>query len=207
MKRSFITSVLALALVAGAAGAQNPRRPRDNPPPPTNPPPDSAEAWAMPQGMGPGDPARAQMLRAQVEERFGRMVQTDLQISDGEMQRIRQAMRANQDRRIAIMRREQDLRLAIGRQMQPGVGADNDSLSRMLDATSHLRLERAQSDDQFVRELAFLPPVKRARLMFMMQRFEQRVQEIRRGSMERGMMGPRRPMQGRPGMPDRRPRD
>ena len=125
------------------------------------------------------DPRRMQMMREQVEERFGRIIQTELQLSESEMNRVRQSMRANQDRRIALMRREQDLRRAIGGQLEPGQAANNDSLSRMLDGVGRLRVERAESDQQLMRDLAFLPPVKRARLGMMLQRFDERVQDIR----------------------------
>ena len=116
------------------------------------------------------------------------MVQNQLQLSDQDMQRVRDVMRANQDRRIGFMRREQDMRRAIMTQMQPGQAANNDSVARMTEALGQLRVERAQSDQQLVRDLGFLPPVKRARLLMMMQRLDQRVQDIRM----------RRP--GRPGM-------
>ena len=160
-----------------------------------NPPSAADTAWnsAAPAGMMlPQDPARAAMLRAQVEERFGRMVQTNLALSDPVMVQVRTALRANQDRRIALNRRQQDLQLAMQRQMQPGEAANADSVARLTEAMSHLRLERAQSDDQLVRDLAFLPPVKRAQLLNMMQRFEQRIQEIRRTSMQGRPMGFRR---------------
>ena len=147
---------------------------------------------------GPQDPMRAAQLRVQIEERFGNLVKTDLALSDQDMGRVRTAMRSNQDRRIAIGRREQDLRLAMARQMQPGQAADADSVQRMTEAMSRLRVERAQSDDQLVHDLGFLPPVKRARLLFMMQRFEQQVQEIRRRTLEGAGGTPMRP--NRPGM-------
>ena len=189
-----------LVLTASALAAQTPGAGR--------PPADTARGdtvWnTAPAGGqggladGPQDPMRAAMLRAQVEKRFDSMVQADLQLNEQDMQRVRTAVQASQDRRLALVRREQDLRLAMARQMQRGVAANADSVNRMTEAMSHLRLERAQSDDQLVRDLGFLQPVKRARLLFMMQRFEQRVQEIRRRSLEGGPM--RRPVMRRPGM-------
>jgi len=188
-------ALCALALVATTAGlaqAQNPRpRAQGNAPPPGGAMADSMRPGPGPGDdgmMGPGDPQRAQMMRAQVEQRLDRMIQMQLELSDADMGRVRQAMRANQDRRIAMMRREQDLRRGIGSQMQPGQAANNDSLSRMLDAVGRLRVERAESDEQMMRDLNFLPPVKRAKLGMMLQRFEQRMQEIRQQRLRRGMM-------------------
>lgn len=192
MKRLMPALVL-LTLAAGALEAQGPP-PRQRRAPLPAGVQDSMRNRPGEPGMmgpqGPQDPERTQMMRAQVEERFGRMVQTELQLNEGQMQQVRQAMRANQDRRITLLRREQDLRRAIQLQMRPGQGANNDSLARMLDAVSHMRVERAQSDEQLSRDLSFLTPVQRARFGMMLQRFEQRVQEIR----QRSQMGQRRPM-------------
>ena len=173
-------------LLAGSLAAQQPQ--------PQQPPPDQPPAGMMRRPGGP----EAERLRAEVEERFGRMVRTELQLNDQQMERVRTAMRANQDRRRDFMRREMDARRAIQRQMQPGVQANNDSLNRMLDQVSRLQVERAQSDQQFMRDLDFLTPVQRARFVMMTQRFENRMREIRErrddrrdGDRPRTMPGPR----------------
>ncbi|HEY2806911.1 MAG TPA: hypothetical protein VGI92_13720 [Gemmatimonadales bacterium] len=185
MKRAAVA--LLLVLSAGSLQAQNARARRNAAETPRTPATDTA--WnpePMPGGavrdMGQQDPQQAANLRLKIEERFGRMVQNQIGLSDQEMDRVRSAMRANQDRRVALSRREQDIRVAMARQMQPGQAADADSVARMTETLSHLRLERAESDDQLVKDLAFLPPVKRAQLLMMMQRFEQRIAEIRRQS-------------------------
>ncbi|HWO89366.1 MAG TPA: hypothetical protein VNL98_09475 [Gemmatimonadales bacterium] len=186
-------AAVAAALAAQAVAAQQPGMPM----------PDSMRPMPMmpghmgPMGQGPG-PARLMQLRQQIEERFGQMVQNQLNLTDQQMDRVRQAMRANQDRRRDLDRREMDLHRAIGGQLQPGVAANNDSLNRMLDQLVQIRAQRAQSDQQFMRDLSFLTPVQRARFMVMLHRFEQRVREVR------GRMG--RPDQpGRPMMQPRRP--
>lgn len=189
MKRAGLALLLVVAL-ASLGQAQNPRRRAGL---------DSMRAdtgWnpaPVAGAMDQQDPQRAAMLRAQVEDRFYHMVQNNLALTDQQMSQVTTALRANQDRRIALGRREQDLRLAMARQMQPGQAADADSVSRMTEALSHLKLERAQSDDQMVRYLSFLPPVKRAQLLGMMQRFEARIADIRRQSLMNGRpMGFRR---------------
>ena len=166
--------VAALAMMAGAVQAQRPQMRQGEPVPPAGRQAEDGRERA-PRMME----QRRQEMREQVEERFGRMIKTELELSDNDMERVRQVLRANQDRRIALMRREQDLRRAIGSQLQPGQAANNDSLSRMIDAVGHIRVERAESDEQMMRELNFLPAVKRARLGMMMQRFEERVREVR----------------------------
>jgi Spy/CpxP family protein refolding chaperone len=187
--------MIAAAVVTAAGSAQNPPPAR----PETLPPP----GWEPGPGPGP-DFERLRELRRRVEEQWGRMVQTELQLNDQQMDRLRAAMRANQDRRRDIDRREMDLQRAVERQLQPGVAANQDSLNRLLNSLAQARGSRAQSDQQFMRELEFLTPVQRARLLLMMRRFEERIGEIRRRR-EGGPGGPgfrQRPgMRGRPGAP------
>jgi Spy/CpxP family protein refolding chaperone len=188
----------ALVLLAASAQAQNPapraQRPgQQRPPMQQMQPGDSGQMMAP--GMGPGGPGgpgqggpRMEMLRQQVEERFGRMVQAELQLSEPQMQQLRSAMHANQDRRRDIFRHQQDVQRAIGQQLQPGQAANADSLNRLLNAGGQTRVDLAQSDQQFMRDLAFLTPVQRARLIMMTQRFEERMREI--VQQRRGGMGP-----------------
>lgn len=194
MKHSVMVAALTALMTAGAV-AQNP------------PPADSMRPMMrqrMPmmgdrmQGQGPEE------LRAQVEARWSSMVQTQLALSDQLMERLRTAERANQDRHRDLSRREADLHEAVGRQLQPGVAANNDSLSRSLDALAQIRVSHAQSDQQLVRDLSFLSPVQRARYLIMARRFRERIEDMRE---RRPMMQPgeRQPAAGRPGAMPRRP--
>jgi len=170
MKRTMLIAALLLASGAPVA-AQNPA---------PGQPADTAEPPMWRGRVRPGaDPARAEQLRQMVEERWGRIVQERLQLNDQQMDRVRTATRAHQDRRRDIARRRMDLERAVGQQMQPGVGADQDSLGRMLDRMARLRVEEAQSDEQLNRDLAFLTPVQRAQFFMMSRRFEARLREIR----------------------------
>jgi len=184
-----MATIVALAM-AGGLWAQEPQPPQ---------PPQARPEQPFEPGMqGPGGPDRERMerLRAQIEERFGQMVRTELQLNDQQMDRLRAAMRANQDRRRELMRREMDIRRAIRDQMQPGQAANNDSLNRLLDQEGRLRVQRAESDQQLLRDLSFMTPVQRVRFGQMLQRFEQRMREIRdRRPMMQG--GPQRPPQQR----------
>ena len=196
-----ILAATALAIIVPALAAQNPL-PAERPMGADTPP-----MWR--QAMRPsapgqrGDPAQMERLRQQVEERWGRMVQQELQLNDQQMDRVRAATRPHQDRRRDLGRRRMDLERGIQGQMQPGVAANQDSLSRMLDAMGHLRVEDAQSDEQLNRDLNFLTPVQRARFFMMSRRFEERLREIR----ERRMGGEPMPMMQRPepGPDDQRP--
>ena len=182
---------MALGLVvAGAAAAQNP---------PAGQPPAQAPDSAMPFGGGMGPRGafrqqRAQQLRMQIEQRFGQRVQTELGLTDQQMDRLRAAERSSRDRHLALQDHEQDLRRAVGEQLKPGVAANADSLSRLLDAIAQNHVARAQEEQQELRDLAqFLTPVQRARLLIMRQALMQRVEAIREGRWN--------PPVGRPGLP------
>jgi len=175
--------VLMLALTGSLAAQEAP---------PAPPAPDAPPAPRAPRAP------QAERLRMQVEERFGQMVKQQLDLNDEQMDRLRTAMRANQDRRRELGRREMDLRRAIQRQMQPGVAANNDSVNRALEQIGRIRIERAESENQFMRDLNFLTPVQKARFFSLTQRMEERMREVReqRGRPGRAPMAPRRP-QGR----------
>jgi len=183
--------VLALGLVvAGAAVGQNP---------PQGQPPAQSQDSMMPfrggmGGRGAFRMQRAQQLRSQIEERFGQRVQMELGLTDQQMDRLRASQRNSRDRHQALQDHEQDLRRAVGEQLKPGVAANADSLSRLLDAIAANHVSRAQEEQQELRELAqFLTPVQRARLLMMRQALMQRVQAIREGRWN--------PPAGRPGLP------
>jgi hypothetical protein len=72
-------------------------------------------------------------------------------------------------------------------QMKPGVAANQDSIGRLLDGIAALRVQRAQSDQQELRELGqFLNPLQRAQLLVMRQQMMNRVDAIRRGGQGMG---------------------
>ncbi len=189
-----MVSVLIAGLVASGAAGQNP-------------PPAPADTEALPpgQGLGPGQGARAEQLRAMIEERFAQRVKTELQLNDQQMDQLRAAYRADRDRRLQLRDREMDLRRAINEQMQPGVAANQDSLSRLQDALTQNHVARAQLEQQQERDLAqFLTPVQRARLMQMRQNLMQRIQTIREGRVPppaRRPMPVNQPRARRPGRP------
>ena len=195
MRKSAGIIVITLLALAGTAVAQQ-QQPRpmgqDTPPGPgMMRPPFRPEMQ---------DRQRVMRFQQQIEERWGGMVQNQLNLNDQQMDRLRTATRANQDRHQDLNRREQDLHRAVGEQLQPGVAANQDSLGRMLEALLQTRVAHVQSDQQFNRELGqFLSAVQRARLFIMTRRFEERLGEIRgrmQGPMP-GQPGPR-PMMRRP---------
>lgn len=185
MRKSAAMTVIALLALAGTSVAQQPPPPMERDTPPG---PDMMRPPFRPEMQ---DRERMMRFQQQIEERWGSMVQNQLNLNDQQMDRLRAATRANQDRHRDLNRREEDLHRLVGEQLQPGVAANQDSLGRMLDGLLQARVSHVQSDQQFNRDLAqFLTPVQRARLFIMTRRFEERVGEIR------GRMQGRMPMQG-----------
>jgi len=157
---------------------------------------------------------RAAAIRAQIEERWGQRVQAELGLTDQQMDRLRTAQRANQDRHRDLNQREADLIRGVMDQLRPGVAANSDSLNRALDGIAAIRVQRAQAEQQELRDLSqFLNPVQRARLMLMRQQLMNRIDQIRRGGapgMGAGFgqgMGPGGPGMGPGMMPPRVRRD
>lgn len=191
-----IVAALVCGLAVGAV-AQNPPLQRQRP---------AERQRQMQQQMQ--NPDRAALLRAQIEERFGQRVRAELGLTDQQMERLRTAMRSNEDRKRDTNEREADLLRAVMDQLRPGVAANQDSLGRLIDGVAAVRVQRAQSDQQELRELAqFLNPVQRARLLMMRRQLLQRIQEIRGGAPGGPGTGPGQgPGMGpgmRPGMPVR----
>ncbi len=180
-----------LFVVGSLAAPLSPARAQQPAAPGTDTPPMQPGMRRPVMEPGPMDSMRAQMLRGQIEQRFGQMVQQELQLSEPQMQQLKAAVRAHTERRRELAQRQQAVNQAIRWQMRPGIAANADSLSRLEDARAHLRVEHAQQDEQLERELGFLTPVQRFRFMQMMQTFEQRIQEIRMRQMRRMQgMGP-----------------
>jgi hypothetical protein len=186
---------------------------------PPNAPPAGQPAQPGPWNRrmaGPGmqNSDRAAAIRAQIEERWGQRIQAELALTDQQMERLRTATRANEDRHRDFNRREADLMRGVMEQLRPGVAANADSLGRALDAIAGIRVQRAQSDQQELRDLGqFLNPVQRARLLLMRRQLMDRVDQIRRGAgagMGPGMNGAmgrggRPGMMMRPARPDSQP--
>ena len=149
-----------------------------------------------PQGQNPD---RAAMIRAQIEERFGQAIRNRLGLNDQQMERLRTVSRANEDRQRGFNEREADMFRAVMDQMKPGVAANQDSMGRTLDGIATLRVQRAQSEQQELRELGqFLNPLQRAQLLVMRRQMMNRIDAIRRGGEGGEGMGPG--MGGGPGM-------
>lgn len=147
------------------------------------------------------DSARVEVLRREVERRFGERVRMELALSDRQMVQLREHQGTFMRQRRELLLRQRDLRMALQQQMRPGVAADADSVGRLNDA---LRENRgrifALEQDEEAKLSEFLTPVQVAQYRQLRERFIERVNELRR----RGGPGPGGGRQGAPERP--RPR-
>jgi Spy/CpxP family protein refolding chaperone len=123
---------------------------------------------------------RAAALRRELELRFARQVQEQLQLSEEQTTKVRDIMSGFAERRRELEMQERQLRVALNAQLRPGIAANPDSVNRLVDAIATGRVSYAQLVQEEMRELStVLDPVQRGQLFLMRDRLLQRVQEMR----------------------------
>ena len=138
---------------------------------------------------------RADTLRHRIEERFAARVQKELGLTNEQATRLRATSATYGTRRRELRDRERQVKQALWQQLQPGVAANNDSVSKLTDAVIELKLTSAQAARDEMKELSrYLNPVQRARLYMMREQLYQRVKKAHghrgmgRREKERGWM-------------------
>ena len=127
--------------------------------------------------------------RARVEQRFAERLKQELDLTDEQAARLKVIATEHGDRRRELRRREKQLRSALDGQIRGGEATDQDSVARLTRELLDLRVEYAEIWREELKQLDFLTPVQRARLLVMRERLLQRVHEMRndrRGFRHRG---------------------
>jgi hypothetical protein len=122
------------------------------------------------------DPER---LREQVVQRFLQNYRTQSGLSDEQYGRLEAVVRRQWQARRELQERERLIVGALQGQLRPGVAADRDSVSRLLDQLTALqreRVERLEVEQDEVK--GFLDPVQRAQLVLAWARLERQVQDL-----------------------------
>lgn len=123
------------------------------------------------QGQARERDQRADSLRDRIEERFAIRVQEQLGLTNDQAAKLRVTSQTYGKRRRELRERAHQLREALSQQLQPGVAANADSVTRLTDALVELKLTSAQAAREEMREYAkYLTPVQRARLLVMRER-------------------------------------
>jgi hypothetical protein len=147
--------------------------------------------------QNPGDSGVAadsqlETLRQEVLDRYRTRAHEVLGLNPDQAARFDSAQAHAWSERRPLMIERRRINQALQGQMQPGVAANPDSVSRLLDARRRVTQSLFQVDDQEDHELAgFLNPVQRARYQEFRQRFRERIAEAVRNN---------RPGMRRPGL-------
>lgn len=137
-------------------------------------------AVAPAQGGGGGGRPNAERLREMVEERFAAQMQTELGLTDEQSGRVRRILVASAERRRGMEREERAAQGALRDQLRPGVAAQTDSLVKLLDKLTTIRVSFAQAAKDEMRELGtVLTPVQQAQFLLLRDRMMSRAQDVR----------------------------
>ncbi len=149
---------------------------------------------AAPLAAQQGPPPGAEALRRQVMQRLLDSYQTQAGLTPDQDRRFREVFRRSLDQRREIQQREQQLWRALEGQMRPGVAANADSVTKLLDGIVAQRAALVEQTRSEQREYAqFLTPVQRGQLALTWERFQQQVEQIMRRRMEMRQGGRMRP--------------
>lgn len=156
----------------------------------------SATASAQtPQGQRQDSAAvqRRAVLERQVRQRIAVMVKERLGLTDAQAQQLQEAEGRFELRRRDLMQREMRLRRDLRQQLSPGVAADEQRVSTLLDQIMAVHRERMTNMEQEQRDLArFLTPVQRAKYLGLQSQLRNRIEGMRHGG-QGGRSGPQRP--------------
>ena len=148
----------------------------------------AAAAGPLAAQDGP-DTAGSRELRGRIEQRFADRVKAELDLTDEQASRLKAVATESGQRRSQLRRREWSLRSALDRQIRDGNPASDDSVARLTRDLLDRRVQYPQTWRNEMKQLSFLTPVQRARLLLMRERLLQRVHEMRgdhRGYRHRG---------------------
>ncbi|MEO5826506.1 MAG: hypothetical protein ABIR59_11510 [Gemmatimonadales bacterium] len=136
---------------------------------------------------------RAPMLRARVEEAFLRRARQEMALNDDQAQRLGRVLEASGTRRADLDDADRLARKALMSQLRPGIGANADSVVRLVDAITANRVAHAETFRSEMRELNdILSPVQRGQFLLLRDRMLNQV---------RTMLNNPEPTAGRPRVP------
>ena len=122
----------------------------------------------------------AERLRQQIELRFGERLSEELGLTDGQSVKVRGVLATWAVKRRNLEREDCQLRTELSAAMRPGVAANDQAVSRLVDAILATRGALVQTYRDEMAELGtVLSPVQRAQYLLLRDRFLQRAQELR----------------------------
>ena len=149
---------------------------------------------AVPAGLsaqaGADSSAQADNLRHLVRARWHEHIVTQLQLSPDQAGKLQTTEDKYDAMRQPIQQRQVAIAEELNRQLQPGVGANNDVVNKLMTERQDNRGRLQDIDRQQDQEMAgYLTPVQRVRYQRQRELFIRRVQQFREGRQAR----PQRP--------------
>ncbi len=140
--------------------------------------------WVGARPLRGQDPAPqglpVERLRQQIEERFGERLSEELGLTEDQSVKVRGILASWAVKRRNLEREERQQRNQLTTAMRPGVAANDQEVTRLVDAILTTRATMAQAVRGEVTELgSVLSPVQRAQYLLLRDRLLQRVQEVR----------------------------
>jgi len=137
-----------------------------------------------------GQARQRQMLQQQVMQRYMTSYRQQAGLSDEQFELFRSTATNSNEQRREIQARERELWQALQAQMRPGVAADPDSLTQLMDGLLAIQqefLDLTRTEHQVYAE--FLTPVQRAQLLIATRRLQESIQQIMRRRQGQGSPG------------------
>jgi Spy/CpxP family protein refolding chaperone len=139
-----------------------------------------------------GGAPRAQMLRGRVETAFLDQVSRQLALTPEQRVGVEKVLTDWGSRRRELETEERLLTIALGGQLRPGVAANADSVTRLVDRLLANRVAHAESFQGELRELTpVLSPAQRGQFVMMRDQIFRRIREL-----QEGRATPGSPLQG-----------
>jgi len=134
---------------------------------------------ALAQDDGDDSPQAARM-RQQIEQRFAQQIQANLGLTDEQAVKLRATFNIYAPKRRAMEQEERAIKRGLQGQLRPGIAADADSVSKLVDRLLAVKVAYVRSFVDEDREMAkYLTPVQRAQFQVMRERLMARIEEIR----------------------------
>jgi hypothetical protein len=134
-----------------------------------------------------GQMRQRQRLQQQVMQRYMQSYRQQAGLSDDQFRQFTEMTSRTFSERAELRERERALWQALEQQMRPGVAANADSLTKLMDDIMDIQQQVAEAERQTQEELAkFLTPVQRAQLMLSQRRLQMNIEEIMRQRREGG---------------------
>ena len=142
------------------------------------------------------NPARAQQLRLQLEQRFAERLRTELGLTSDQETKVSAIMGTYAKQRRELEQQERSDHQALAAQLRPGVAANGDSVTYLVGHISESRIRYARLFQEELKELSgILSPVQVGQLFMLRDQLLMRAQELRSQRMGRGPAGPPPPFE------------